>query len=285
MKLHSNQPLNELETMTCTDHSPLGKPVPAKQILKYLEEKPDLFQQYQQLTGERKDQFLNFCTGASGLKICYDPFFKFIFNPEVHPDRLSDFLSAVLKKKVSVMQVLNSEGSRLLSEGSLIIMDILVLLENGAYANVEIQRYAYAFPGPRGACYSSDLILRQYSKARKQKNKSFSYKDLKTVYTIVILENSPSGFHQFPTEYIHHAKQKFDTGLELDLLPEYVFIPLDVFRKFLHNKSITTELEAWLSLLTFDEPEYIWQIQTRFPKFREIYHDLVDFRTNIASLH
>ncbi len=35
----------------------------------------------------------------------------------------------------------------------MIIMDIVVELESGALANVEIQKVGYRFPGQRSACY------------------------------------------------------------------------------------------------------------------------------------
>ena len=39
-------------------------------------------------------------------------------------------------------------------------------LEDGSLANIEIQKIGYAFPGQRGACYSADLLLRQYKRVR-----------------------------------------------------------------------------------------------------------------------
>ena len=36
--------------------------------------------------------------------------------------------------------------------------------EDGGLADIEIQKIGYAFPGERSACYSADLLLRQYKK-------------------------------------------------------------------------------------------------------------------------
>lgn len=261
-----------------------GDPVPREQILSELQQKPDLYQEYCQLTKKMQEEFLSFCTGASGLTVCYDPFFKFIFDADRHPERLSDLLSAILKQKVTVKKVLPQESRRIQAEGSLLIMDIVVELEDGSLANVEIQKIAYRFPGPRGACYSSDLVLRQYSRVHKKKKQNFSYKDLRNVYTIVILEKSTSEFRAIPGEYLHHARQTFDTGLSLNLLQEYIYIPLDVFRDIVHNKGIRNELEAWLSFLAFDDPETIWKIRKAYPKFNSLYQDMVDFRKNIGEV-
>ncbi len=57
-----------------------------------------------------------------------------------------------------------------------------------------------------------------------------------------------------------------------------MFIPLDVYRKKLHNKAIETELEAWLGFLAFDDLERIWEISRYDTVFGEMYHELSEFR-------
>lgn len=44
---------------------------------------------------EEQEEFLDMCTGARGVKMFYDAFFKEVMDPEYAPQRLSDFLSAV----------------------------------------------------------------------------------------------------------------------------------------------------------------------------------------------
>ena len=107
--------------------------------------------------------------------------------------------------------------------------------QQNSLANVEVQKIGYSFPGQRSACYSSDLLLRQYKRVKGEKKKAFSYKDIKSVYTIVFFETSIKEFHEYPQNYIHKFKQQSDTGLELELLQKYVFIPLDIFRGIYHN--------------------------------------------------
>lgn len=262
----------------------LGEPVARQQILEQLKGNPAMYRDFEQLSPALQEDFLDFCSGAAGLKICYDPFFKYMFNPDIHPDRLSDLLSAILNIKVKVKKVLVHEGGRMAAEGSLVIMDIVVELEDGSIANVEIQKVPYFFPGQRAACYSSDLVLRQYSKAKRKTRGKRAYKKLKSVYTIVLLEKSGTEFHQFEDVYIHRAEQRFDSGLSIDLLQKYIYIPLDVFRKIHHNKHIETELEAWIGFLAYDDPEHIWEIQSRFPRFRELYADMAEFRNDVQEV-
>lgn len=207
-----------------------------KEVLEEIHQNEICAYQFEQWGDEQKDEFLDFCTGVRGIKMTYDSFFKEIMNPEFHPERLEELLSILLEQRVHIKQILPNDSVRLADEGTLLITDIVVELEDGSLANVEIQKIGYAFPGQRGACYSSDLLLRQYKRVKSRKKKMFTYQDMKTVYTIVFFEKSTSEFHQIKSEYIHRAKQVFQTGLELDMLQEYVLIPLDIFRETLHNK-------------------------------------------------
>ena len=64
----------------------------------------------------------------------------------------------------------------------------------------------------------------------------------------------------------------------------YIFVPLDVFRKKLHNKAIETELEAWLGFLAFDDLKRIWEISRFDPIFGEMYHDLSEYRKDVTEV-
>lgn len=164
-----------------------------KEALGILEQSP-AYGQYLSLTEDMQRELLDFVKGTRGLKITYDPFFKHIFDPVIHGERLSRLLTVIIGQKVTVKQVLPSQSKRLAAEASLIIMDIVVELESGALANVEIQKVGYHFPGQRSACYSSDLIIRQYDRQKSLKKKKFSYRDLQKVYTIVLVEHSSIRF-------------------------------------------------------------------------------------------
>ena len=233
---------------------------------------------------EQQEEFLDFVTGVHGVKMTYDSFFKEIMNPEVHPERLEDFLSLVLGQQVRIRQVLPNDSVRIADETSLLITDIVVEMEDGSFANVEIQKIGYAFPGQRGACYSADLLLRQYKRVKGIRKKKFNYRDMKTVYTIVLFEKSTSAFHDFPSVHIHRGKQVFDSGLKLDMLQKYVFIPLDIYKKSKHNKTVESKLDAWLSFISDDSPERILEIVERYPDFRVMYDEVYQLCRNIEGV-
>ncbi len=98
-------------------------------------------------------------------------------------------LSLLLNRKVKIKAVLPNDGARLGSETTLLYTDIIVELKDGTLCDVEIQRIGIAFPGARGACYSSDHLLRQYKRVRGGKGKHFTYRDIKKVYTIIFLSS------------------------------------------------------------------------------------------------
>ncbi len=241
------------------------------EILAEIRNDPRLCEQFNKWLPQYQEEFLDFCTGVKGVKLLYDAFFKEIMNPEADPDPLGDFLSLVLGRQVSIHSVLPGDSTHIADEGSLLITDIVVRLEDGSLANVEVQKIGYLFPGERSACYSADLLLRQYRRVRGERRQAFRYTDIRSVYTIVLFEKSPKVFRTFPEAYLHRFEQRSDTGLSLELLQKYIFLPLDIFQRTMHNKSVDNEMDAWLMFLSTDRPEQIIQLIEAYPKFRGLY--------------
>ena len=263
-------------------------------IKQEIRENSKLLEKYREWDEEQQEEFLDYCTGVKGVKILYDAFFKEIMNPENTPERLNELLSLLLGQSVTIKRVLPGDSTRLADEQSLLIMDILVELADTSLANVEVQKIGYSFPGQRSACYSSDLLLRQYKRVKGEKKKAFSYKDIKSVYTIVFFETSIKEFHEYPQNYIHKFKQQSDTGLELELLQKYVFIPLDIFRIIYHNNvksngkngggNCWNRTEAWLTFLSTDEPEIIIELIRQYPEFKEMYEEIYVMCQNVEKV-
>ena len=263
-------------------------------IEREIRENPKLLEKYREWDEEQQEEFLDYCTGVKGVKVLYDAFFKEIMNPENTPERLNELLSLLLGQSVTIKRVLPGDSTRLADEQSLLIMDILVELADTSLANVEVQKIGYSFPGQRSACYSSDLLLRQYKRVKGEKKKAFSYKDIKSVYTIVFFETSIKEFHEYPQNYIHKFKQQSDTGLELELLQKYVFIPLDIFRTIYHNNVKSNgknsanrrwnKTEAWLTFLSTDEPEIIIELIRQYPEFKEMYEEIYVMCQNVEKV-
>ena len=242
-----------------------------------------LMKVWQEWNREQQELFLDYCSGQRGVRILYDTFFKEILDPNTTPERVEELLSLILKQKVKILKVLPLESPRLGDEQSLIVMDVVVELEDHSIANLEVQKAGYYFPGQRAACYSSDLLLRQYRRVREdleKQEKRFSYKEIKKVYTIILYEKSPKEFHDFPADYMHCFAQRSDTGIEIDLLQEYVFISLDNFHGILHNNGIRNKLEAWLTFLSVDEPEKIARLIQEYPQFEKYYKEIYELCRN-----
>ena len=242
-----------------------------KEVLKEIGSSMALSTLFDSWEQERQEEFLDFCTGVKGVKILYDSFFKEIMNPEYSPGRLNRFLSLLLGKRVTIKQVIPNDSTRIAAEGSLLVTDIVVEFEDGGLS----------------ACYSADLLLRQYKRAREKiqgRNRKFSYKNIKNVYTIVLFEKSPAEIKRLENAYIHKSFWGFDTGLELNLLQNFIFIALDIFRKNMDNKSVENELEAWLMFFGSEEPERIIELIESYPDFREIYEDIYEICLNMEKV-
>ncbi len=152
-------------------------------------------------------EILDFCSGAKGMKVLYDSFFKEVLNPEYHPERLNDLLSEILE---------------------------------------------------------------------------FNYGNIKSVYVIVFFETSPKEFADFPDTYIHNFKQTSDSGLELELLQKYIFIPLDIFSKNTHN--VDNKFNTWLTFLSSDKVKDIINLTQRYPEFKAMYETIYNMCLNVVGV-
>ena len=257
------------------------------EVLSELRENTKLWKTFCEWEGKYQQEYLDICTGVKGVKLLYDTYFKAVMNPDTRPERLNDFLSEILGKKVKILKVLPNESAQIAAESSLLIMDIVVQFEDGSIANVEVQKIGYLFPGQRSACYSSDLLLRQYKRVRAELGQGFTYRKIQKVYTIVLFEKSNSDFSNFSKEiYIHHFEQKSDTGVEMNLLQEYTFICLDIFGNIIQNedRKIENRLEEWLVFLSQDDPDMIIKLLNQNADFQEIYEEVYTICLNMERM-
>lgn len=91
--------------------------------------------------------------------------------------------------------------------------------------------------------------------------------------------------------YIHTFAPTSDTGLNLNLLQNYIFVPLDIYRDhleaLLHNSGgrLMTEKEAWLAFLSSDDPRVILLILQLFPDiFRPLYDRICTMCQNTKEM-
>ena len=267
------------------------------------------------------DRFNDYISRKKTLPLLYDPFFKKLFNGDEHRQRLSRLVSSIIGQEVTVIDILPSESSSF--EDSFIIMDMIVRLSDGSIANIEVQKIASLFPGERLSCYSADAIMRQYhrlssstSTARYNDDisqdsdsistlghKTFSYKDMKNVHTIVLFENSNSNLinSDNPELYFHVGTTTFNTHINFPLLQKYHMISLDTFRKYRYSDIIEGTIEikecdydedvyekpltdqmlrdrlAFLSLFVTETVDEAIAVQNIFPELSEIFDEMNEY--------
>ena len=70
----------------------------------------------------------------------------------------------------------------------------------------------------------------------------------------------------------------------LELLQEFVFVALDIFRKNQHNKGIRNKLDAWLAFFSIDDPEVIVDLVEKYPYFRSMYEEVYEMCRNTEKV-
>jgi len=234
----------------------------------------DLFNSF---SNEDREKIIAFLAGERTLQILSDKFFKKILDPEFVPERVESLISAIYGQKVKIIEVLPKEGIIITEGGSQVIMDIIIRLGDGSITTVEMQRLGYLFPGERSSCYVADMLMRQYERVRSQRGKDFSYKDLKNVNLIVIMEESSREFKEVSPKYIHKREVSFDSGARVKTLENITYISLDTFKEKKENE-VVTPLDEWLTFFTVETPEEVLNLINRNPDFLPMYEEITEYR-------
>lgn len=209
-------------------------------VEKYFAGFPELHTAFRKLPLSVQNVFSDYATGKHGLPVTYDSVFQRIFKPDIHRVRLND----------------------------------------GTYANIEMQKIGYQFPLSRADCYTSDAIMRQYVRLKNELGQKFNFMQMQKVYCIVLMETSPVPFHEFPDIYLHHRKSTFDSGIYKNDsgLHEDIFICLDTFRSIIHTIDKGSSMQdAWFTFLSATDLGTIHTLITSFPEFKTIYQEIADY--------
>ena len=170
-------------------------------------------------------------------------------------------------------------------------------------------------PTERISCYSADLVLRQYKmitgknqvgKHEPSMNGSSkpSYKDMRKVHTIILFEDSNKSLISEVDKalYFHVGKTKFNTGIKIELLQDFVLVSLDTFRKYRYSdiKEGRTEITDYdydssqyndelvsekmkrdrlkfLSLFVAETPQEIDKLVETFPDLESVRRDINEY--------
>ena len=168
------------------------------------------------------------------------------------------------------------------SNGTFVVMDILVELEDHRIIDVEMQKIGYLFPSQRTSCYAADIIMRQYNRVKALKGKSFTYKDIQQTHLFIIMEKSSSEFLTVPGQFIHHRNISYSSGVRLPETADITYISLDTFRSAVQN--IDTEITAWLTFLSKNDSKSVLSLVARYPQFLSCYQNIAAFRQKPEEL-
>lgn len=246
-------------------------------ILDRIREDPDTLQKFSSLSENDRDRILGFLSGDRGLQILYDRFFKKVLNPIDTPERVESLISAIYEQPVKIVEVLPREGSMISDSGSQVVMDIIVKLASGAIVNVEMQRIGFLFPGERSSCYLADMIMRQYNKVREERGKDFTYRDMKPVNLIILMDQSSREFRDVAPHFIHRQRISYSSGVNVTSLEQITYVSLDNYREKSDNE-IVSKLDAWLTFFSTEDPALITKLVSEYPEFLPMYQDITEFR-------
>lgn len=260
----------------------LGEAISREEALKLIKADIETAKKFFGFKNEYQEIILAFLQGQRSLVISYDNFFKKIFDVDAKRKRVESLISSLLEKEIHIEHVLPNEGIRMNEKASFVIMDVICRDVEGSIINVEMQKVGYNFPGERAACYNADMIMREYNHLHGELGDKFSYRNMKPVYLIILMEDSPREFKEVSPDYFHQIKHICSSGAEYTELSKTIYVSLDTFNKNNHN--IITERDAWLTFLSSTDVGKIVKLVNAYPEFMEIYDEIREFRNNPEEL-
>ena len=182
------------------------------------------------------------------LNLKNDIIFKAFFGKKGNEEFLIDFLEALLKIKITKIEIqedVNLEQLSVEEKGGR--LDIQAILNDGVIANIEMQVRNTHNMEVRTTFYASKIMSRETSRGE-------NYRSIKKIILINIL-----GYNMFKKydEYIHKTAIVLDEHREEIVIDniEWWFIELPKFRKM--HKDINNKIDQWLLFIDDEEKELV----------------------------
>ena len=182
------------------------------------------------------------------LNLKNDIIFKAFFGKKGNEEFLIDFLEALLKIKITKIEIqedVNLEQLSVEEKGGR--LDIQAILNDGVIANIEMQVRNTHNMEVRTTFYASKIMSRETSRGE-------DYRSIKKLILINIL-----GYNMFKKydEYIHKTAIVLDGHREEIVIDniEWWFIELPKFRKM--HKNINSKIDQWLLFIDDEEKELV----------------------------
>ncbi|MDR1639736.1 MAG: PD-(D/E)XK nuclease family transposase [Clostridiales bacterium] len=214
------------------------------------------------------------------LSVTRDFVFKRLFDPDKFP-YLEELLSLVLGFKVKIKKSLSTSFVGEFAGAKSNIFDLLVVLEDGSYALIEIQVESDSNITQRLAIYSSDALRRDYSVSPGQLKKDLGFKDVNKVYAVVFMAHEPESFNA-SKNFINRFEQldEKELGFRPEFYQRYYVVNLSRFMRENVNKKIvptTTDEESlfdWLRFIADDRLETKKALAQKDVKFERALKEL-----------
>ena len=79
------------------------------EVLQEIAASPEMTGAFRSLTPSRRQEFLDFCCGNRGVRVLYDSYFKYVFDPDVQAAALSRMISVLIGLDVKLVQILPND--------------------------------------------------------------------------------------------------------------------------------------------------------------------------------
>jgi len=194
---------------------------------------------------------------ASRVIVSFDWAIKNILRDKANYDILEGFLHALLKEKITITDLLESESNQDNREMKYNRVDVLAINSKGEHIIIEVQ-YSPEQSYFKRLLYGTSKDIVENAKI------GIDYCNIKKVYSVSLIyfDVEAKGGEKTDRDYVYHGRVVF-TGLhngkkveinptylvgydsekkdDIDIFPEYFIIPLEVF-----NDAVNDDLDEWI---------------------------------------
>lgn len=236
---------------------PLGIVRDRESVLHELGVDRDLWELFEGLPEILKGEFLSFCAGEAGVKVCYELMFEQLFHPDWHGKRLEKLLSAVFGVDVTLLKAVFCGRDWAFADGGKIMVQASVKLHDGTK-----RVFVLVLMDCGWDC------------------------ELNSELECELGEDGLEGTDRYEDDKVGSLiKLGITDGIGRKLMSgtEYVMIPLEKVRDRISKRGIRSELDAWLGFLACDDLVHIREVVESYPQFLSLYQDIADLRDDLAQ--
>lgn len=225
---------------------------------------------------------LEFEKGIKPLPMYLDGFFDYCIGNPSNMDTTSILLSDILGCKVTITEQLD-DVINVTDKLNYYTVRYAIKFENESMADLVLMKMDFTPSEEMLECIQANNTISQYNRLKQIKGSHFRFDLLRPCYTVIFTEKSLQNVKKqdkINDFCVWHDNKTFSQGA-----PSLSHLIMLSYEDYLRSKGKkNSNLDAWMTFLTSNDPSDALQLATIFPHFAEIYKRASLLRNDTPNL-